>query len=68
MKNVKLKRFIKKSISWAGLFFFVIAAVMLYKQLSGYKLADIQKALTEIPSVNIWGACIRIGRSRFLQK
>lgn len=58
MKNVKLKRFIKKSISWAGLFFFVIAAVMLYKQLSGYKLVDIQKALTEIPSVNIVGACI----------
>ena len=58
MKNVKLKRFFKKAVSWAGLFFFVIAAVMLYMQLSKHKLSDITTALTQIPSLNILGACV----------
>lgn len=57
MQNLRLKRLLKKAVSWAGLFFFVIAAVMLYMQLSKYHLADIRKALTDIPSANIIGAC-----------
>ena len=33
----KTKRLIKKLISWAGLFFFALAAFMIYKQLSKYQ-------------------------------
>lgn len=54
----KTKRIIKKAISWSGLFFFVIAAVMLYVQLSKYPLADIKHALLSIPKANIIYACI----------
>ena len=58
MKNTNLKRFLKKAISWAGLFFFVIAAVMLYFQLSKYPLEDIKNALFNIPLKNLIYACI----------
>lgn len=54
----KTKRIIKKVISWSGLFFFVIAAVMLYIQLSKYPLADIKHALLSIPAHNIIFSCI----------
>lgn len=57
MQNIRLKRFLKKTVSWIGLFFFVIAAVMLYIQLSKYQISDIKKALTDIPLINISGAC-----------
>lgn len=58
MKNINFKRFLKKAISWAGLFFFVIAAVMLYFQLSKYPLEDIKNALFNIPTKNLIYACI----------
>lgn len=58
MKNTNFKRFLKKAISWAGLFFFVIAAVMLYFQLSKYPLKDIKNALFNIPVNNLIYACI----------
>lgn len=58
MKNTNFKRLIKKAISWAGLFFFVIAAAMLYFQLSKYPLEDIKNALFNIPSKNLIYACI----------
>ena len=57
MKNVKLKRYLKKAISWAGLFFFILAAIMLYVQLSKYPFSDIKNALLEIPMKNVVYAC-----------
>lgn len=54
----KMKRIIKKAISWAGLFFFVIAVVMLYFQLSKYQLSDIKNAIVSIPTFNIVMACM----------
>lgn len=54
----KTKRLIKKAVSWAGLFFFVIAAYMLYLQLSKYSWEDIKVALFSIPARNLWLACI----------
>ena len=54
----KSKRFLKKFISWLGLFFFAFAAYMLYNQLSKYSLADIKNALLSIPAENLTYACI----------
>ena len=39
--SFRAKRLIKKIISWSGLFFFALAAYMLYRQLSKYHLQDI---------------------------
>lgn len=58
MKNVKLKRYLKKAISWAGLFFFILAAIMLYVQLSKYPFSDIKNALLAIPMKNVVYACL----------
>lgn len=52
------KRVIKKIISWSGLFFFALAAFMIYKQLSKYSLAEIKTAIVEVPRINIIYACI----------
>lgn len=52
------KKVLKKAISWAGLFFFGVAAYMLYSQLSKYSLEDIKNALFSIPSKNLVLACI----------
>lgn len=49
----KTKRLVKKAVSWAGLFFFVIAAYMLYLQLSKYSFEDIKEALFSIPTHNL---------------
>lgn len=54
----KTKRIFKKAVSWAGLFFFAVAAYMLYHQLSRYSLADIKEALLSIPAHNLWLACL----------
>ncbi|MBE6448203.1 MAG: UPF0104 family protein [Alphaproteobacteria bacterium] len=53
----KTKKLLKKAVSWAGLFFFVVAAYMLYHQLSQYSLEDIKNAVFAIPSRNLWLAC-----------
>ena len=58
--SVKTKRFFKKLISYAGLFFFVIAAGMLYWQLRNYSLMDIARALWNIPFTNLVLACIAL--------
>ena len=69
MKNLKIdksahkiasstKKLIKKIISWSGLFFFALAAFMLYKQLSKYELEEIKDALLSIPLDNIIYACM----------
>ena len=47
------KRVLKKAISWAGLFFFGLAAYMLWHQLSKYSLTDIKDALFNIPRHNL---------------
>lgn len=50
----KTKRLLKKIVSWSGLFFFVVAAYMIYHQLSKYKLEDIKDALVSIPAHNLF--------------
>lgn len=54
----KTKRMIKKLISWAGLFFFAVAAYVLYRQLSKYSFDDIKEALFSIPPHNLLMACL----------
>jgi phosphatidylglycerol lysyltransferase len=52
------KKILNKIISWSGLFFFALAAFMIYKQLSKYSPEDIKNALVTVPSKNIIYACI----------
>ena len=52
------RRVLKKAISWAGLFFFGVAAFVLYDQLSKYSFADIKDALFSIPRKNLVLACV----------
>lgn len=52
------KRFIKKLISWSGLFFFGLAAFMIYRQLSKYTMEEIKNAIIAVPCKNIIYACI----------
>ena len=56
--SVKTKRFFKRLISYAGIFFFILAAGMLYWQLRNYSLMDIARALWHIPFVNLVMACV----------
>jgi len=51
--SVKSKRTFKKLISYAGVFFFILAAGMLYWQLHSYSLMDIARALWNIPFINL---------------
>ena len=59
-KNIarKTKKVLKKVISWAGLFFFALAAYMIYHQLSKYDLEDLKNALLSIPAKNLIYASI----------
>ena len=54
----RTKKILKKAISWSGLFFFALAAYMLYRQLSKYELDDIKNALLSIPNINLIYACL----------
>lgn len=54
----KTKRLLKKIVSWSGLFFFALAAYMLYMQLSKYNPEDIKEALVSIPNHNLFLACM----------
>lgn len=56
--SFQAKRILKKIISWAGLFFFALAAYMIYLQLSKYQLSDIKDALLRIPARNLGMACL----------
>lgn len=56
--SVKTKRFFRKLISYAGIFFFVLAAGMLYWQLRNYSWREIAHALWNIPFVNLVMACV----------
>lgn len=55
---VKTKKIIKKIVSWSGLFFFGLAAYMIYHQLSKYNLEDLKDALLSIPNKNLFYACL----------
>lgn len=56
-RGYKAKRLMKKIISWSGLFFFALAAFMIYRQLSKYDLQDLKNALLSIPNRNLLFAC-----------
>ncbi len=56
--SAKTKRFIKKLISYSGIFFFILAAGMLYWQLRNYSLRDIANAIMAIPLTNLALACV----------
>lgn len=56
--SAKAKRLIKKIISYSGIFFFILAAGMLWWQLRNYSLGDIAHALLDIPFVNLVAACV----------
>ncbi|MBD5400125.1 UPF0104 family protein [bacterium] len=54
----KVKRLFKKLISYSGIFFFVLAAGMLWWQLRNYSLHDIFHAIINIPLLNLAAACM----------
>ncbi len=54
----KTKYILNKALSWSGLFFFALAAYMLYVQLSKYAPEDIKQALLSIPRQNLIYACL----------
>lgn len=56
--SVQTKRLIKKIISYSGIFFFALAAGMLWWQLRNYSLSDIAHAILDIPFTNLILACI----------
>ena len=56
--SVKAKRIFKKIISYAGIFFFFLAAGMLWWQLRNYSMVDIFDAIFTIPKRNLIGACV----------
>jgi len=49
----KSKRVFKKIVVWSGVFFFALAAGMLYWQLRNYSFMDILRALWHIPHKNL---------------
>ena len=58
MLSRQQKRFLNKFVSWLGLFFFGLAAFMIYRQLSKYTLEEIKDAIIAVPNKNIMYACI----------
>lgn len=56
--SARAKRLFKKIISYAGIFFFLLAAGMLWWQLRNYSFGDILNALFAIPKRNLIAACI----------
>ncbi len=56
--SAKTKRLFKKLVSYSGIFFFVLAAFMLWWQLREYSFSDIIQALLAIPLTNLIMACI----------
>jgi len=55
--SVRAKRLFKRIISYAGLFFFVLAVAMLWYQLRNYSLYDIAHTMMNIPFINLVMAC-----------
>ena len=50
---MKSSQVLNKIISWLGLFFFVLATYMIYRQLSKYSLRELKDAILNIPSANL---------------
>ena len=71
MQKMSKKRIFKKILSWSGLFFFGLAAFMIYNQLSKYSLEEIKNAISESISSNgpctikQMGAIIKYVKSKF---
>ncbi len=55
--SFKTKRLLKKIVSWSGLFFFALAAYMIYRQLSKYNMEEIENSLFNIPQKNLLLSC-----------
>ena len=56
--SAKAKRLFKKLVSYSGIFFFILAAGMLWWQLREYSFSDIIHAILAIPPINLAAACI----------
>ena len=50
---MKASSALNKIVSWLGLFFFVLAAYMIYRQLSKYSMEELKNALLSIPLDNL---------------
>ena len=50
---MKASTVLNKIISWLGLFFFALAAFMIYRQLSKYSMEELKKAILSIPLKNL---------------
>ncbi|MBR5599152.1 MAG: UPF0104 family protein [Alphaproteobacteria bacterium] len=50
---MKSSQALNKAISWLGLFFFVLAVYMIYKQLSRYSAEELKNAIFNIPDINL---------------
>lgn len=55
---MKISAIFNKIISWLGLFFFVLAAYMIYRQLSKYSLDELKDAILSIPLHHLFYALI----------
>ena len=54
----KYQKTLRKVLSWSGLFFFGVAAFMIYHQLAKYSLEEIKNAVISVPKSNILYACL----------
>lgn len=59
--SFKSKRLLKRTISHIGVLFFVLAAYMIYHQLSKYSASEIFHTATQIPKLNIFWAFVAAG-------
>lgn len=50
---MKVSEILNKFVSWLGIFFFLIAAYMIYRQLSKYSLNELKDALLSIPAKHL---------------
>lgn len=53
---MKASFILNKIVSWLGVFFFVLAAYMIYRQLSKYSLEELKAAVFNIPAYNLFYA------------
>ncbi len=56
--SIKAKRLFKRLVSYSGIFFFILAAVMLWWQLREYSFSDVVHAIIDIPWLNLVAACV----------
>lgn len=55
---MKTSEILNKIVSWLGLFFFVLAVYMLYRQLSKYSMEELKSSILNIPGKNLIYASI----------